>query len=206
MALKALQNKKACCRNDDIPIYALEYIWDLVKYPLWYLYNLFLKSGEYPDGLKIGEIIPFYKKGDVELIENYRPITGLLSFSKIFEKILTTRFESYLNKKSIIVNAQHGFRNNHSTNTAAFDFMHFIYTAIDNGNYTLALFFDLTRAFDCIDSDILIKKLHALEFRDSVNKLYFQTQNVKNMAYRKVAFYRLCFSYYSLMTWKSLWT
>lgn len=89
-AIKSLKNKKACCSNEDVPIFALEYIWDFIKYPLCYLYNLFLQSGLFPERLKLGEVVPFYKKGDIESVENYRPVTGLLSFSKIFEKILAS--------------------------------------------------------------------------------------------------------------------
>ena len=170
-ALKSLKNKRACCGSEDIPVVAMEYIWEYIKYPLCHLFNLFLSSGIYPDKLKLGEIIPLFKKGDKGLIQNYRPITGLPTFSKLFEKIITTRFESFLNKFRLITGAQHGFRRNHSTNTAAFEFIQFIYSSLDKNYFTLALLFDLTRAFDCVDAKILVKKLYALGFRGKTNDL-----------------------------------
>ena len=52
------------------------------------LYSCCLTLGTFPDALKLAEIIPLYKKGPKELYSNYRPISLLSPFSKIFEKCL----------------------------------------------------------------------------------------------------------------------
>ena len=57
-----------------------------------------------------------------------------------------------------------------STNTAAYDLVNYIYKGLDLNYYTLALFFDLSRAFDCVDPSYLVKKLYALGIRGNINQ------------------------------------
>ena len=63
-------------------------------------------------------VIPTFKKGNELLCENYRPISLLSVFSKIFEKVIYTRMYDYLMKNNLTYKRQFGFRNNHSTNHA----------------------------------------------------------------------------------------
>lgn len=114
--------------------------------------------------------MPLHKKGDTELIENYRPIALLCCFSKLFEKIVQNRIVNFVNSYKLLSDRQHGFRTNHSTNTAAFDLTNFIYDAIDKKKLVLALFFDLTRAFDCVLAKFMSKKLQSLGIRGSLNE------------------------------------
>lgn len=172
LTLNSMQNKKSS-GPDNITIKALKYISRFLIYPLCYIFNLCIKTGIFPDKLKFALIVPLHKKGDVELIENYRPIVLLSCFSKLFEKIIQNRILKFINSHKLLSQHQHGFRSNHSTNTAAFDFTNFIYTAVDNKELTVALFFDLTRAFDCVDSNFMSKKLEALGIRGHLNKWIF---------------------------------
>jgi len=77
----------------------------------------------------------------------------------------------FLDHNKILSKAQHGFRNNLSTNTAGFEFTQAIYESIDSNNFTIALYFDLTRPFDCVDTTFLTQKLNALGFRGNFNLL-----------------------------------
>ena len=52
------------------------------------LYNQCIDTRTFPDELKIGKISPIYKKDYEELLENYRPVSTLAIFGKIFEKII----------------------------------------------------------------------------------------------------------------------
>ena len=75
-------------------------------------------TGIFPDELKLGRITPIYKKDNAELFENYRPISILPVFGKIFEKLIYQRLYSFLTSKGIISENQFGFKKGHSTSHA----------------------------------------------------------------------------------------
>ena len=135
-----------------------------------FILNLSVMTGSFPDSLKLGFVTPLHKMGDPENVSNYRSVTGLSSVSKLFEKAVLNRLNSFLNKYNLITENQHGFRSGLSTSTAAFELIQFIHESINNNNYTLALFFDLTRAFDCVSCEFLVRKLDALGVRGSVGQ------------------------------------
>ena len=74
------------------------------------LINQSLRSGTFPDKLKIGKIIPIYKKDDPQKIENYRPISILPSLSKIFEKVVFEQLYTYFSTHNLLYTGQYGFR------------------------------------------------------------------------------------------------
>ena len=74
------------------------------------LFNCCLKEGEYPDSLKVAEVIPIFKKGEHDKTTNYRPISLLSQFDKIFAKLLYSRFYSYLVSNDLSSDCQFGFR------------------------------------------------------------------------------------------------
>jgi hypothetical protein len=82
--------------------------------PLTYIINRSLATGIFPDRFKYSEIKPIYKNGDTNLICNYRPISLLTSFSKIFERVMFVRLHHHLTI-NILANEQFGFRTNSST-------------------------------------------------------------------------------------------
>ena len=82
------------------------------------LYNSCISTETYPRILKIGKIIPIHNGDAKDHCCNYRPISLLSSFSKIFEKCLYERIYSYLNKNKILTPVQFGFKQNFSTSDA----------------------------------------------------------------------------------------
>ena len=86
----------------------------LIK-PLTYLINCSINKGIFPDELKTAKVIPIYKSGDKTSIENYRPISVLSVFSKVFEKIMYNHLINFINKHNILYKYQFGFRKRHST-------------------------------------------------------------------------------------------
>lgn len=104
-------------------------------------------------------------------MENYRPISVLSVFSKVFEKVILTEVWKYLKKFNIIHDNQHGFRENHSTETATFNFVQYIHDQLDAGKNVTGLFFDLSRAFDTVDPSFVGSKLCALGIRGNINDL-----------------------------------
>ena len=86
--------------------------------PLVFIINLSLTTGIVPDSMKIARVMPIHKNGDRHLVNNYRPISILTSFSKILERTVYIRTSQFLEKHNIISDSQFGFREKHSTTHA----------------------------------------------------------------------------------------
>ena len=76
--------------------------------------------GVFPERLKYAIVIPFHKKGDVSNKANYRQISLLPMFSKVFAKTMYCRFIHHLQANSILATKQYGFRNGLSTEHKTF--------------------------------------------------------------------------------------
>ena len=85
-----------------------------ISKPLTLIINQMLESGIFPDSLKIAKIIPLYKKGNINSITNYRPISLLPTLSKVFERVIFNRLYLYLDYNNLLSEEQYGFRANHS--------------------------------------------------------------------------------------------
>ena len=144
---------------DGIPVHVLKATVKNIAEPLSKLINCSFSSGVVPLKLKIGKICPIYKDGDKDLFSNYRPISVLSSFSKIYEKAVFIRLLSFLNSNNILSEAQYGFQQNHSTYMALLDMYESISLAIDKKEYSIGVFIDLSKAFDTLNHKILLQKL-----------------------------------------------
>ena len=75
-------------------------------------------GGTFPDKLKIAKVIPIYKSDNEQSINNYRPISVLPFFSKIFERVIANHVTDFLEESNILNDNQFEFRRNHSTSHA----------------------------------------------------------------------------------------
>ena len=163
--LKSKLKNKPSAGPDEIPSFIIKKVIHVIIQPLTYLVNLSFTSGIFPSNLKMGKVVPVYKKHDPQKVENYRPITVPPGFSKIFEYAFLYRLMNFLDKNNILSNNQHGFRSNKSTQTAMYDFYEKVIEYIEAGECPVGIFCDLSRAFDCVDHDKLLGKLYACGIR-----------------------------------------
>ena len=115
---------------------------------------------------------PIHKKEDTVTVSNYRPISLLSVFSKIFEKAMYYRIYSFLCKYKQISTNQFGFRSNHSTEHAFINLMETIKKYLDNDETVCGVFIDLQKAFDTVNHEILLEKLNHYGIRSKENNWF----------------------------------
>ena len=116
--MQDLPNKK-CEGYDRVPVCMLHDSCELLLDPLSSLFSKIYATGHIPKQWKVSKIIPIFKKGNKNEIENHRPIANLCAASKFFEKLILTQIH-YLestNKLDLTGKQQHGFKKNKSTST-----------------------------------------------------------------------------------------
>lgn len=165
--IDSLKNKNSA-GFDGLTSNIIKNIKDSILVHFVYLINKSVIHGQFPNILKLASVIPIFKKGCPKDVENYRQISVLSSLSKIMEKIVYNRIASYTESKNMITESQHGFRSNKSIETASFHLLEYVYKHLDQGQYVVSLFLDLSKAFDTVDKDILEKKLSHLGIRGNI--------------------------------------
>ena len=147
--IKSFSNSKSTDPN-SLPTPILKNCADVLSFPIWYLVNLSFTTGEFPNLCQIAKVIHLFKKGDPLDCSNYRPISLLFTFSKIFEKCVYKRVYSFLEKNNLIFKWKFGFRSGYSSNHTIVNLVESIKKYIDNDNYVCSVFIDLGKAFDTV--------------------------------------------------------
>jgi hypothetical protein len=127
-----------------------------------------MSNGIFPARLKTSRTVPIFKTGNSNLCDNYRPIALLSNISKILEKIVSIQLVNHLDRNKIIYKHQYGFQKNMSTEHNLTHAINFIGNAMNEGKYTVGVFFDLKKAFDVCSHNILLKKLKNMGINGTV--------------------------------------
>ena len=152
---------------DDISNNVVLNIYAEIKDILFHIFNNSINTGIFPDNLKIAKVIPIFKSGDESLLTNYRPISVLPAFSKVLERIMYNRIYNYLTEHKFIYDKQFGFQKNTATEHAILQLAENISSSFDNGEFTIGIFIDLSKAFDTVDHNLLLQKLKYYGIKDS---------------------------------------
>ena len=121
--------------------------------------NKCIDDANFPNELKLAEIIPIHKKDDKTNKANYRPISILPALSKVFERVLYNQLNSFFENK--LSKFLCGFRRNYSTQHTLFRLLKDWQLCLDNSGVVGTILMDLSKAYDCLPHDLLIAKLVA---------------------------------------------
>ena len=127
--------------------------------------NNSISSGIFPDCMKIAKIIPIYKKGSKHDLGNYRPISILPFFSKILEKCIHNRLYNFFMSNNLFSPRQFGFLKGRSTEQAVVTLLEFFYSVLNDKEYSINIFVDLSKAFDTVKHGVLVNKLQLYGIR-----------------------------------------
>ena len=155
-----LKKNKYSYGYDGISSALLKIIINEITPSLTLIINQCLTTGIFPDKLKIGKIIPVYKKGNNKLIDNYRPISLLPTISRIFEIAIYSQLYEYIEHHHTINDSPYGFRIAHWTVYTATELIDRLTCTLDNNNIPFNIYIDLSKAFDTLNHSMLLSKLH----------------------------------------------
>ena len=146
--------------DNDIPASVLKKCRHSLALPLKIMFSRSYERGIVPKYYKFQSITPLFKKGSKTAPSNFRPISITSHIIKTFERIIKDHLVEFVEKNNLINNNQHGFRSGRSCLSQLLSHHCNILDNMVTGCHTDVIYLDYTRAFDRVDHELLLKKLH----------------------------------------------
>ena len=162
--ISRLNPKKSSVEN-DIPMKMLILTNDICSKYITNIYNDAIHSSVFPKSLKEANVTPIFKKGDKTAKQNYRPISLLPCVSKLFERHMYNQIIAYIDNK--LSPYLFGFRKGHSSEQCLTVMLESWKKALDEKKVAGAILTDLSKAFDCLNHELIIAKLDAYGFHET---------------------------------------
>ena len=160
--------KAKCTGLDNVHCKLLKMAAPVITDSLVNLFNMSIQQSVFPNAFKCARVVPLYKgSGSVNDILNYRPISILPGLSTILEKHVYSTLNDYLSCNNLILENQSGFRKTHSCQTALITLTDDLINNIDDDFLNGVLLLDLSKAFDIVHHEILLKKMSIYNLSDT---------------------------------------
>lgn len=166
--IRALPNKAA--GPDNIPNSFIKHCIQGLIEPLYLIFNKSLNEGYFPKTWKMAHVVPIFKSGNKNIVENYRPISKLCIIAKLFESIIFDFL--YSDVRNILNVEQHGFMKKRSVDSNLFIYTEYILKNMNSRIQVDAIYTDFSKAFDKIDHTILLEKLAGVGVYGSLLKWF----------------------------------
>ena len=163
---------KTSCGHDKISNSLLKDLKCCISYPFMVVFNQLIALGMFLDKMKLAKIIPLYKGKERDEVINYRPISLLMTISKLLEKIICVRTYSYLECNHLLFDNQYGFRSKRSCNQAILELTGKLLQAHENSLHSAVMFLDLSKAFDTLSHSVLLSKMAKYGIRGLINEWF----------------------------------
>ena len=156
----------------NIPSRQLKQVIDIVTEPLTQIWNNeVVQNTKFPTNLKLADISPIFKKIKNTVVNNYRPVSILPTISKIFERVMQKQMNSFVD--TFLSPYLCGYRKGYNSQYALLVMIEKWKLSLDNGGLAGGILMDLSKAFDTINHQLLISKLHAYGFNNDALELLF---------------------------------
>ena len=153
---------------DGIPAYIYRDYIDQLAYPIMEIWRTSLDIGKLPEGIAQAVITPIYKGGIKSEPANYRPVALTNHVTKIFERVLRKAIVHHMEINNMMNVTQHGFRSGRSTISQLLHYYDDIFTKIEEGKEVDSVYLDVSKAFDKVDHNILLKKMESLKIGGNI--------------------------------------
>ena len=144
---------------DQISVQMIKLCGNSISVPLQIIFNNIVAKGIFPDQWKMANVTPVHKKDNKQIIKNYRPISLLPIFAKLFEKMVFQKMYNHFIANNLITKNQSGFRPNDSVTNQLISLVESIHSAFDINHEVRSVYLDMSKAFDKVWHEGLMFKL-----------------------------------------------